>query len=261
MIDLSAYSELLLIIKRTFEGLYRYRGFGNIYRYSMKPKQLKCPFTWEKRQPVLTNRVLYVPDYYDKHHEWEKIPFEHENYFGNKNPLSIEYCSGNGDWIIRMAEKYPERNWIAVEYEFERVRKIWSKLHNRGLSNLIVVSGEALTFSRYYLPSHVIDKFYVNFPDPWPKQKHAKNRLFQKPFIDELARIIKRAGQGMVVTDDPIYAHQISLTMRSHPSWAASFKEPYFVTDWPDYGYSYFDALWREKGKTIHYFQFEKVHL
>lgn len=224
----------------------------------MKPKNLKCPFTWENRSPVLQNRVLYVPEYYDKHHEWEMPSFSHPDLFGNDNEVFIEYCTGNGLWIAEMAKKNPCINWIAVEYEFERVRKIWSKIQNYKLANLIVVSGEALTFSRYYLRSGSISRTYMNFPDPWPKQKHSKNRLVQSSFVEELTRIIKSQGKSIFVTDDPDYALQISQEILSHPSWISCFPEPFFILDWPDYGTSYFDALWRKKGKSIHYFQFEK---
>ncbi len=185
--------------------------------------------------------------------------FSDPSFFGNSSPVMIEYCAGNGLWIAERARAFPEINWIAVEYDFERVRKIWSKIQNFHLSNLIVVSGEALTFTRYYLKSDTIDGIYVNFPDPWPKQKHAKNRLFQSPFVAEIARIMKNAAKAVLVTDDADYGNQMHREMCANPYWENSFSETEFLTDWPNYGTSFFDHLWREKGKTIRYYQFENV--
>lgn len=226
---------------------------------AMKPNTLNWPYTWESRRPHLGNRALFVPEYFDRHEEeWEKVPFNHPDYFGNEKEVFIEFCSGNGAWITDKARNNPDVNWMAVEYDFGRARKIWANIERYTLENLLVVTGEALTFSRYYLPSGSISGIYVNFPDPWPKKKHAKNRLFQPPFVEELSRIVKRGGTATLVTDDPDYANQMSSEMRAHSAWRPVFAEPYFVTTWPGgYGASYFDALWRQKGKTIHYFQFE----
>jgi tRNA (guanine-N7-)-methyltransferase len=226
------------------------------YDYSpMRPKDLKSPYCWEDRRPLLEDRVFYVPEFYDKHQacsfpDWKTI-------FGNDHPVIIEYGAGNGMWTAEKAQDLSQ-NWVAVELDFERVRKIWSKVKNLGLPNLFVISGKAQTFAKEYLPTASIDGIYINFPDPWPKDRHAKNRLFQQPFINELARTIKPGGTLIVVTDDPPYSEQICREMLAHPAWESDFPAPYYVTEWEGYGTSYFDALWREKGKVIHYFQFRR---
>jgi len=221
----------------------------------MRPKDLKSPYRWEERRPLLGDRVFFIPDYYDKHREFD-FP-EWKTVFGNENPVIIEYCTGNGTWIAEKA-KDQTKNWVAVEWRFERVRKIWSKLKNLNLANLFVISGEAQAFTREYLQDSCVDGVYVNFPDPWPKDKHAKNRLFQQPFIQELARIVKPGGTVIVATDDPPYSEQICKEMVAHPAWESVFPAPCYVTQWKDYGASYFDALWRGKGKEIRYFQFRR---
>lgn len=223
----------------------------NIGKTSVKPKNLKFPFLWVERHPVLTDGVLFVPDYYDRHREWTFPGWE--AIFGNSNPVNVEYCTGNGAWIIDKA-RTSKNNWVAVEWRFDRVRKIWSKMKNFNISNLFIVCGEALTFTREYLPKDCISEVYINFPDPWPKEKHAKNRLFQEPFVSELTRVVK--NRATIVTDDETYANQLHHEMSK--KWRPVFSSPHFITDWPDYGTSYFDALWREKGCTIRYFQYER---
>jgi len=220
------------------------------FRYDLpvvKPKDLKFPFSWEKRRPHLEDRVLFVPDYYTLHSAW-KFP-SWEEIFGNNHPVVIEYCSGNGTWIAEKA-RHSTRNWVAVEWRFERARKIWSKMKNYSLSNLLVVCGEALTFTREYVPEMSISEAFVNFPDPWPKEKHAKNRLFQPPFATQLSRTVLPGGSLTVATDDPAYARQIIETMES---WDHAQ-----VPEWPDYGESYFDDLWRSKGRSIQYHRFNR---
>lgn len=225
--------------------------------FLMKRDDLKFPFTWEKREPAIHLRVLFVPDYYDAHQKWSFPGWEASELFGNGAPVYIEYCSGNGDWILHKAREYPQINWVAVEKKFERVRKIWVKSQRLQLKNCIIVCGEALTFAKHYLPKESIDQIYVNFPDPWPKERHAKHRLVQKPFVDELSRTIKSGGKSIFVTDDSSYSLQIRQQMLQDIRWKSSFPEPFFQTEWPCYGQSYFDTLWREKGRLIYYMQFE----
>ena len=223
----------------------------------MKPKNLKYPFRWKDRRTFFADKVLYVPDYYTAYGEWTFPGWD--VLFENKNPVHIEYCSGNGAWIIEKAKEFPGKNWVAVEWQFERARKIWSKMKNENLSNMLIIAGEALTFTREYIPPSSVSEVYVNFPDPWPKERHAKHRLFQEAFIGELARILQTTGKIIVATDDPDYSKQIGEKITENLSFTPKFAHPYYITEWPGYGGSYFDSLWRAQGKNIHYFQFERL--
>lgn len=225
----------------------------------MKPKDLKCPLKWDDRRPLLHEGVLFVPPYYDRHDEWKKLPWDDTALFGNTHPVSLEYCSGNGDWIIEKAKMDPTRNWIAVEKRFDRVRKIWSKRHNHGVTNLLIVCGEALTFTKHYVFSASIQEMFINFPDPWPKRGHAKHRLIQPTFVEEMARVAQKDGSVCLVTDDEEYSRQMIREMRNSPHWQSHFPDPYYSSEWPAYGASFFDTLWREKGCTIRYHLFTKV--
>lgn len=220
----------------------------------MKKTDLNFPFSWDERRPALVDQVFFVPDFYDKHAEHGLL--EWQDVFGNDRQVHVEYCSGNGDWILDKAERNPHLNWVAVEHKFERVRKIWVKGKRLDLKNLIIVCGEALTFTKYYVKNNSLAEIYVNFPDPWPKEKHAKHRLIQLPFVEELSRAVERSGKAIFVTDHFPYATQMCEEMLNPKVWKSSFPAPYFTTEWSEYGTSFFDALWRGKGKTIHYMQF-----
>ncbi len=224
----------------------------------LKKTDLKYPFCWEERKPVIHERVLFIPKFYTEHSGWDFPKWEDPQLFGKTGKVFIEFCSGNGAWVAHKAQTQAEDLWLAVEQKFERVRKIWVKLQRQALSNLFVICGEARTFATHYLPASSVDGVFINFPDPWPKAKHAKNRLIQAPFVDELARVLKIGGEAVFATDDFPYATQIIQEMRQNPAFAAHFPEPYFVTEWPDYGNSYFDSLWRGKGRTIHYIVFKR---
>ncbi len=214
-------------------------------------KDLKIPFEREDRCPILLEKCLYLPSHYqgDKHlgHGiWKEA-------FVKEQPLAVEFCSGNGQWIANVAKSAPHLNWIAVEKDFYRARKVWLRLQRESISNLFVVCGEALSFSQLYLPDHCIEDAWVNFPDPWPKRIHAKHRLIQSPFADELRRVLKPSSTITLVTDDERYSGQM---IDVFASWKSSFDPFRFVTELEGYGTSYFHSLWSEKKCTIHFHRF-----
>jgi len=220
----------------------------------MRPKDLKSEYSWQTRRPYVKDGILFVPKHY----------FEHETFvmpklseiFSNHNPIHIEYCSGNGDWIIEKAKANPEINFIAVEMLFERVRKIYAKRENQGIKNLLIVCGEAQPFTKYYLEPNSTESVYVNFPDPWPKARHAKHRLIQASFLKELLRVMKQGGSFYFTTDDDTYAHSVAQLLSKQQEFASDYPSPFFRTDIENYGYSFFKELWINKGKTIKYLKF-----
>lgn len=208
---------------------------------------------------MIEDRVWFVPEMDSEDKTFRFPGWEDPALFGNDNPVSVEYCSGNGDWIVKRAKEEKERNWVAVEVKFQRVRKIWSKLKNEGLQNLVVICGEGLKVTKSYFPSGSIDSLYVNFPDPWPKRRHAKNRIVREEFVEEAARITRCHGELTLVTDDPAYSLQMIDKVLCNPAFSSLIPAPHYVTERDNYGASWFEALWREKGKAIRFHQFRKV--
>jgi len=217
-----------------------------------KVSDLRIPFTWQNRQPVLLEKFFYLPGHYD-HSAAKAFIWEDPAIFDNTRPVVIEYCSGNGQWICEQAKKTPHLNWVAVEKRFDRARKIWVRLHKEGLSNLLVVCGEGLLFTRHYVPASSISQIFVNFPDPWPKLRHAKHRLIRDEFLKEVEKKLCPKAQAMFTTDDRPYVDQILETVAQHSNW----KSLEVATEHSDFGASFFLDLWKSKGRTIYHLYFE----
>lgn len=209
-------------------------------------KDLIIPFSWPDRRPILMEQFFYVPGHLD--YKAQKLPF-----FEKEQPVSIEYCSGNGQWISDRARKNPEINWIAVEKKFERARLIWLHIHRHNLKNLAVACSDGLVFTQFYAPK--TQEVFVNFPDPWPKLRHAKHRIIRPEFLNQLASVVEIGGKVTCVTDDFPYQEQIEQTFFKHPAWKIHSKE----TNLTGYGSSYFEALWKKRGKTIYHLRFERI--
>ncbi len=224
----------------------------------MKPEDLKSPFSFDERQILIKDRVWFVPDYFDRYDQFQFPGFSDEQLFGNANPVYLEYCSGNGSWIAGRAQKDLKINYVACELKFGRVRKIWSKIKNFELDNLFAICGEGFGITKRYFTPASIDRVFINFPDPWPKKRHAKHRIIQEPFLDELLRVLKPNGIVTFVTDDNAYSDWTIERFLKIEGFESCLEEPYYSNELSEYGTSYFDTLWREKGRLIRYHQFRK---
>lgn len=222
----------------------------------MKPENLKSPFSWENRRIMIKDRILYVVECPNQSFDFPG--WDHPDIFGNNNPVKIEYCSGNGAWIAEKAIADPNTNWVAVEKRFVRVRKIWSKIQNLNLPNLFIVCGEAFDVTSRFFPANSVSEVFINFPDPWPKHRHAKNRLIQVRFVQEIWRTLKKDAKLIFVTDDPKHSEWTIRILDASPGFESCYPHPHYITDDISYGTSYFDQLWRDKGKVIRYHGFYK---
>mgnify|MGYP004469566259 FL=1 len=106
---------------------------------------------------------------------------KYKELFNNDNPINIEIGMGKGDFIIGMAKKYPNTNFIGIEkYESVMVRAI-EKLENIDLPNLKLIRMDAINIDKVF--DKEINTIYLNFSDPWPKKRHAKRRLTSDIFL------------------------------------------------------------------------------
>jgi len=222
----------------------------------MKPKDFTIPFSFKQRRPYLADQVFYVPVHYQAYDQF-RLPSFNE-LFGNQHPVYVEYCSGNGDWVAAQAQSEPMKNWIAVEKRLDRVGKIWTKLKKQQLKNLLIVCGEAYTFTHHYLPAQTVDGVFIHFPDPWPKACHSKHRLLQGRFLDELSRTLVQGKGVTFVSDDLRYLNSTVDVFQRHPCFEPTLPTPFFRTEDSSYGGSWFENLWREKGRQIHSTHFVK---
>ena len=121
--------------------------------------------------------------------------------FGNDNPIHIEVGMGKGRFITQLAINNPDINYIGIEkYSSVLVRAI-EKRNELDIDNLFFIRMDAEelcdTFDEYE-----ISKIYLNFSDPWPKDRHAKRRLTSKEFFGRYNYILKKDGVVEFKTDN-----------------------------------------------------------
>ncbi len=125
---------------------------------------------------------------------------KYKEIFGNDNPIHIEIGMGKGNFIIDMAQKNPDINFIGIErYESVMCRAI-EKLDNLDLPNVRLICIDALGLGDVF--DHEIDTIYLNFSDPWPKKRHAKRRLTSHVFLEIYDELFKKDKVIIQKTDN-----------------------------------------------------------
>lgn len=121
--------------------------------------------------------------------------------FGNDNPIHLEIGCGKGRFAIGMAEQHPDVNFIAVEREEGALIMAAERCQQQPLPNLRFVSFDAAELREVFAPGEV-DRIYLNFSDPWPKDRHAKRRLPSRQFLARYAQILTPEGRVEFKTDN-----------------------------------------------------------
>ena len=123
------------------------------------------------------------------------------DYFGNDNPIQIEIGMGKGKFIYELARKNPFINFIGIEkYSSVLIRAI-QKMEEEPLANLMFIRMDAEEITEVF-SEHEVEKIYLNFSDPWPKDRHAKRRLESRQFLERYKVILKEGGVIEFKTDN-----------------------------------------------------------
>ncbi len=121
--------------------------------------------------------------------------------FERSAPLEIELGAGRGDFIVARAAEFPERNFIAVELSGVVSRMLAVRCGGAGLANLRVARMDARPLVGLMLPPRTVSAYHIYFPDPWPKERHHKHRLFTPRLAAGLARTLAVDGILCVATE------------------------------------------------------------
>lgn len=134
-------------------------------------------------------------------HEEDWQPGTWQQIFGNDHPIRIEIGMGKGQFIHAQAKRNPDINYVGVEKYSSVLLRAIQKMEAEELPNLKFVRMDAEDILKAFGPGEV-DKIYLNFSDPWPKDRHAKRRLPSREFLKRYDVILKKDGKLEFKTDN-----------------------------------------------------------
>ena len=121
--------------------------------------------------------------------------------FGNENPIYIEIGMGKGKFIHPMAKEHPHINYVGIEKYSSVLLRAIQKMEQEELPNLKFLRMDAEDIAKVFGQEEV-DKIYLNFSDPWPKDRHAKRRLPSREFLARYDVILKKDSRLEFKTDN-----------------------------------------------------------
>lgn len=121
--------------------------------------------------------------------------------FGNSHPIEIEVGMGKGKFIMELAAAHPEINYIGIERYSSVLLRALQKRAELELPNIYFMCIDAKELSEIFAPEEV-SRIYLNFSDPWPKDRHAKRRLTSPDFMKVYDQVLKQDGHIEFKTDN-----------------------------------------------------------
>lgn len=126
--------------------------------------------------------------------------------FGNENPIHIEIGMGKGQFIMKLAKEHPDINYIGIERYSSVLLRALQKMEIEPLPNIRFLCMDASIITEVFDKEEVA-KIYLNFSDPWPKERHAKRRMTSRQFFERYDKILARNGVVEFKTDnDDLFA-------------------------------------------------------
>lgn len=133
--------------------------------------------------------------------EPEKYKGKWGSLFGNDAPIHVEIGMGKGRFIMELAAKNPNINYIGIEKYSSVLLRALEKREQTELPNLYFIRYDAEYINEIFATEE-IDRIYLNFSDPWPKDRHAKRRLTSKEFLKKYDRFLSYEGEIIFKTDN-----------------------------------------------------------
>ena len=164
------------------------------------------------RETIAANEyAMSVPE------EYESYKGRWKEFFGNDHPIHIEIGMGKGKFIMELAKENPDINYIGIEKYSSVLVRALEKRPELETNNLVFIRMDAEDIVKVF-DKEEIGRIYLNFSDPWPKDRHAKRRLTSTQFLNKYNQFLQKDGKVIFKTDNrPLF--DFSLEQVEEAGW------------------------------------------
>ena len=179
--------------------------------------------------------------------------------FGNTNPLKLEIGFGMGNFLIEMAAKESDSNFIGIDFYHKGIRKIMTRIRNLQLENIRIVYGDIRSKISILCQDGELETVYINFPDPWPKKRHIKRRLIKPEFINQLAQKLGLEGSAYLATDSESYANEMLNYFNAETLFQNLDDNQGFIKERIDLPKSKYEKNFINAGEKVFYLEYHRL--
>jgi tRNA (guanine-N7-)-methyltransferase len=173
--------------------------------------------------------------------------------FGRDAPVEVDLGCGDGSFLATIAAENPDKNFLGIERLAGRIRSACGKVERADLTNARIMRFEISYVVEQLLSAKSVTTFYLLFPDPWPKRRHAARRIVSENFLATLHRALVPNGTVRIATDDTGYFRQITRLVSASESFAIVPNSNWLLPS------TKFERRFRERGVPIQRLELRKV--
>lgn len=203
-------------------------------------------------------RVIPIESHYFLREADLPLPVVWDEVFGNGNPLVLEIGCGIGDFIVKLAEESPARNFIALDIYNKGCLKTCKRIEKQGLTNVRVLRSEARQFIQERLQHASLAAVHINCPDPWPKTRHRKRRLVQPLFVAFLHDYLQPGGDFFFATDFDDYGREVAAFMPEVVGFDNCLAPDLYRHEFPGYHLTKYMRKFMAEGSQIYFVHYRK---
>lgn len=182
----------------------------------------------------------------------EGVVVEPTSWFDSPGPFELEIGCGKGGFLLERARNHPDIRILGIEWANKYYRYAADRLARWDVPNARVMRTDASHFVIHHLPPDCLDVLHVYHPDPWPKKRHHKRRLFQPAFVAAATRAIKPGGLWLIQSDHAAYFEWITDLLSPESQLEAISWETAWGSAGPEWQGTNFEIKYVREGRPIH---------
>ena len=184
--------------------------------------------TFHARRGRVTKNQIFALENYFSEFELPEGPWDFQELFGDKKVV-FEIGCGSGESTVGFAKTNPETIIIAIEVHRPSISHLVETAHKEGLTNIKVAYSDGVQVLRDWVQDKSLTAIFAFFPDPWPKKRHNKRRLFRTEIVEMMQKKLKDGGEIITATDWAEYGQQMlevlpNSKLSIRPTWRPTTK-------------------------------------
>jgi len=184
--------------------------------------------TFHARRGRVTKNQIFALENYFSEFELPEGPWDFKELFGDKKVV-FEIGCGSGESTVGFAKANPETIIIAIEVHRPSISHLVETAHKEALTNIRVAYSDGVQVLRDWVQDNSLTAIFAFFPDPWPKKRHNKRRLFRTEIVELMQKKLKDGGEIVTATDWAEYGQQMlevlpNSKLSIRPTWRPTTK-------------------------------------